>query len=301
MTRAGKPATSAARTCACRAGSDHRSMPTVVTSPIPTTTDEGPEVWTVHVGTSPLNNSTRDVLKCGSLVSRAPPAAPPSGASTGPPRPDGSPGGAGGAAPPSALTASPPPPSCTRPRAGPSRGGARDAPRDGNAAKMARVAHRAGLPHLLGGVRRPAGVCDSRLAWGHVHGDHHPLRGRRRRSGRGGAGLPAGPGGRAGHAPRIPARLRPPVPWRRAGPARARGSRRSGARRSAARRRAAPHRDAFVWRTPTRADRWPTTGARARNTRTTRWSRRAGSCRSWCRRPLASRDSASRWGRGRPR
>ena len=86
-------------------------------------------------------------------------------------------------------------------------------------------------------------MCGARLAWSHVHGDHHhPLRGRRRRPGRGGAGLPAGPGGRAGHAARVPARLRPPVPWRRPGPARARGARRSGARRSAARRRAARHR-----------------------------------------------------------
>ena len=51
--------------------------------------------------------------------------------------------------------------------------------------------------------------------------------------------------------------------------------------------------DAFVWRTPTRAYRLA--GGRARPSRTTRWYRRAGSCRSWSSRPRGSPVSGSRW------
>ena len=181
----------------------------------------------------------------------APPAAPPSGASTGRPRPGEFPGGAGSSTR-SAQTASPPPPWCTRPRAGPSRGGARDASRDGNAAKM-------GLPHTVLGCA-PAGRgaparrgVRPRLAWGHVDGDHHPLRGRRGRPGRGRAGLPARPGGRAGHAAQVAAdfdrrfggdALAPPVleVLDRLGLA--------VALLAAVPRGTA---DTFVWRTPTRA------------------------------------------------
>ena len=63
----------------------------------------------------------------------------------------------------SGPTAFPPPPSCTRPRARPSRAGAPDAPRDGNAAHASAGpsapcrAHLGALSHLPGGVRRRLG------------------------------------------------------------------------------------------------------------------------------------------------
>ena len=240
----------------------------------------------------------------------APPAAPPSGACTGPPRPGGSPGGAGAAGLPSAPTASPPPPSCTRPRAGPSRAGARDAPRDGNAAH-ALPARRIAVP--LGAVA-PAGggggaSCRAAAPAGRgAPAARTPRRDVRRavsvepcrrRATTRCAVVGGGPGGvvlayllaRAG----VPVTLlesRPDFDRRFRGDALAppvlERARRAGAgasRCSPQSRTAPPTRSCGA--PPPAPTAWPTTGARARSTRTTRWCRRAGSCRSWCERGRA--------------
>ena len=119
--------------------------------------------------------SRRGIVPCGARSqAAAPSAAPPSAACTGRPRPAATPSAAAAAGRRAGPTAFPPPPSCTRRRARPSRAGAPDAPRDGNALHSSAGpsapiagAHLGTLPHLLGGVRRRLGVC-TRVP--HVHG-----------------------------------------------------------------------------------------------------------------------------------